>query len=245
MRSLQFVRRFFVCAASIVFAGAASSWSDTPDDPAYQGAPAWKSGENGGEGFLGWNLVSNGGTPDTCGFTIGDSRSLGSGISGINTPNGKAFGLMARGKDASAEAYRTLANALQPGQSVTFDLAVNFRSGAKGVDLRTAGDERRIFNFNVGADNYVIHESASGNGSVGDAYDANTIFKVTFSQTSPAGGDWKIERLGGISSVTSGTYEGQAGGLKFYVIGTDDSPENDLWINNLVVSGMTAPTPAP
>lgn len=225
-----------VVTAAIFILSAVAGWSDTPDDPAYQGAPAWKSGENGGEGFLGWNLVSNGGSPTTCGFAIGDSRSLGSATTGINSPGGKAFALMARGNGTSAEAYRTLSAALQPGQSVSFDLAVNFRSGNKGVDLRTTGDERRVFNFNIGSENYVVQDAASGNGSVGDSYHADTILKVTFTQTSPDGGDWKIERRGGVASDSSGTYQGQAGGLKFYVMGTDDSPENDLWINNLVVS---------
>lgn len=228
--------------ASLFILSAVGGWSDTPDDPAYQSASGlWESGQNGGSGFQGWNLVANGGTPESCGFAIGDSRSLGSGATGINGANGRAFGVRARGQGSSAEAYRTLAAPLLPGESVSFDLAVNFRSGNKGVDLRNPGEEQRIFNFNIGADNYVVHESASGNGSVGEAYHADTVFKVTFTQTSPDGGDWKIERRGAVASDSSGTYQGQAGGLKFYVMGTDDSPENDLWINNLVVS----PAPGP
>lgn len=229
--------------AGLVLFPALTGLADTPDEPVYQKSPAWESGDNGGNGFLGWNLVANGGTSESCGFFVGDSRSLGSGTTGINSASGKAFGLKARGQGTSAEAYRSLPAPLQPRQSVSFDLAVNFRSGNKGVDLRTFGEEKRIFNFNVGADNYVVHESASGNGSVGDAYDADTIFKITFTQTSDAGGDWKIERLGGVSSVSKGTFEGRAGGLKFYAAGTDDSPENDLWINNLVLGSVPDEAP--
>lgn len=233
-------RRLFI---GLILFPAFTGWADSPEESVYQKSPAWESGDNGGDGFQGWNLVANGGTPESCGFSIGDSRSLGSGTTGINSASGKAFGLQARGQGTSADAYRSLAAPLQPGQSVSFELAVNFRNGNKGVDLRTAGEEKKIFNFNIGADNYVVHESASGNGSVGDAYHADTIFKITFTQTSDAGGDWTIERLGGISSVSKGTYTGQAGGLKFYAMGTDDSPENDLWINNLVLGSGSAEAP--
>jgi hypothetical protein len=221
------------CLILLILGPALTCWADSPDEAVYQKTPAWESGDNGGSGFKGWNLVSQGGTPETCGFFIGDSRSLGQGVSGVNSTAGQAFGLKARGDGASAEAYRTLAEPLQPGQSLSFDLAVNFRSGNKGVDLRSDVEEQKIFNFNIGADKYVVQEAASGNGSVGDAYHADTVFRITFTQTSSAGGSWQVERLGAIKSVATGTYSGEAGGLKFYAFGTDDSPENDLWINHL------------
>ena len=34
-----------------------------------------------------------------------------------------------------------------------------------------------------------------------------------------------------------GSYEGVAAGLKFYVMDTDSSPENELWFNHLKISG--------
>lgn len=225
--------------AGLVLFPALTGWADTPDEPVYQKSPAWESGDNGGNGFLGWNLVANGGNPETCGFAIGDSRSLGQGVSGVNSADGRAFGLRARGDGASVEAYRTLAEPLQHGQSLSFDLAVNFRSGNKGVDLRSAGEEQKIFNFNIGADNYVVQDAASGNGSVGEAYHADTVFRITFIQTSSTGGAWQVERLGAIKSAAKGTYTGEAGGLKFYVFGTDSSPENDMWINYLDLKSST------
>jgi hypothetical protein len=213
---------------STAFAGA-----DNADENAYA-SEHWESGANGGTGFLGWNLVA--GSPDekACGFVLGPSP-MARGV--INSHGGRAFGMRAHGKGVSAEAYRTFALPLEPGQSFSVDLGVNFRSGSRGLDLRSAGDERRIFNFNIGADDYVVNGAASGNGSLGDSYHSDTLFTVTFTQTSPEGGTWKIERAGGVAANSSGTYEGLAGGVKFYVMDTDDGPENDLWINNLAISG--------
>lgn len=218
----------------LLAAATAIAGSDNADEKAYA-TGRWESGAGGGSGFLGWNLVANGADEKACGFALGPSPMAG-GV--INSHGGRAFGLRARGKGMSAEAYRTFALPLEPGQSFSVDLAVNFRSGSRGLDLRSAGDERRIFNFNVGAEDYVVHGAATGNGSLGDTYHNDTIFTLSFTQTTPEGGEWKIERRGGVATDATGTYEGRAGGVKFYIMDTDDSPENDLWVNNLV---LTAP----
>lgn len=206
---------------------------DNADENAYA-TGRWESGTGGGKGFLGWNLVANGGDEKACGFVLEHSPMAGG---AINSPGGRAFGMRARGNTASAEAYRSFEVPLEPGQSFSVDLAVNFRSGSRGLDLRGAGDEQRLFNFNIGADDYVVHGASTGNGSLGDTYHSDTRFTVTFTQDSATGGTWKIERRGGVPVDAAGTYEGRAGGVKFYVMGTDETPENDLWINNLSVSG--------
>jgi hypothetical protein len=229
--------RFIILHLAVALAAssvsAATPGTDNADENVYT-TSRWESGINGGTGFLGWNLVAGSSDERACGFVL-EASPMARGV--LNSHGGRAFGMRARGKGVTAEAYRTFDLPLEPGQSFSVDLAVNFRSGARGLDLRSAGDERRLFNFNIGSDDYVVHGAATGNGSLGDTYHSDTVFTVTFTQTSAEGGIWKIERAGGVAAESAGTYEGRAGGVKFYVMDTDDSPENDLWINNLAITG--------
>lgn len=213
----------------------ATPGGDNADSPAYQKSPAWSGGENGGSGFVGWNLVGKGEPLSDRGFFLGDSRPINS---DINSPSGQAFGMFAKGKGNSVEAYRTFDEPLAVGQAFSVVIAVNFRSGLKGIDLRTSASdgERVIFNFNIGADDYVVNKAATGNGSIGSTYSSQTAFKVTFRQTSPTGGEWTVTRSGGMADESTGTYEGVAAGVKFYVAETDGGKENDLWFNNLEIS---------
>jgi len=160
---------------------------------------------------------------------------------GINTSAGRAFGLFAKGKGASVEAYRTLDAPLELGQTLELQLSVNFRNGNKGIDLRKVGDNATIFNLNIGGDDYKVNLAAAGNGSLGNEYADKTVFTIVFTQKDPTGGMWKITRTGGVSSTHEGNYEGIAGGLKFYVMDTDPDPENELWFNHLKITGSAKP----
>lgn len=231
---------FLVIALLCPVAGwSATPGRDTPDDPVYQKIPPWNSGDNGGKGFLGWNLVTSDASGEA-GFKVGDSQAVNS---NINAPGGRSFGLFAKGAGRSTEAYRTFDSPLDVGQSFSVVLAVNFRSGLKGMDLRApASDgERVLFNFTVGGDDYVVHNAKTGNGSVGAAYDDTTSFKLTFRQDTESGGTWTVARAGGIRGTVSGTYEGRAAGAKFFVRETDGGKENELWINDLAI--LQAPAP--
>lgn len=215
---------------------AASPGKDTASNPAYAKSPAWAGGENGGTGFQGWNLVGNGEPVSDRGFFIDSSAPINS---NIDSEGGKAFGMFAKGKGVSAEAYRTFGSPLGVGQSFSVDMAVNFRSGQKGIDLRgpAADGEKVLFNFNIGTEDYAVNKAATGNGSMGSTYSSRTSFRLTFTQTSPEGGTWKVERRGDVAGSATGTYQGLAAGVKFYVFETDGGKENDLWINNLEISG--------
>ena len=215
---------------------AATPGSDQADHPAYQkdNQPGWGSGTNGGSGFVGWNLISSD-SSGGCGFFIGSSKKV-AGESGADIDsNGKSFGMFAKEKDRSAQAYRTLGSPLEPGQKLAIELAVNFRSGQKGVDLCGSGG-KVIFNFNVGSEDYVVSQALTGNGSIGATYHNNSSFTLLFTQTGPAGGTWKITRRGGVSATAEGSYVGVACGLKFYVSETDKGSENDLYVNHLTIS---------
>lgn len=73
---------------------------------------------------------------------------------------------------------------LAVGQYFSFDLAVNFRNGYKGVDIFNSVGEK-IFNFNVGGDDYTINTV-----SIGNDYSSVSMFNIRFEQTSANGGVW-------------------------------------------------------
>jgi len=224
--SLLSIATFALASASF----AATPGTDNADESAYQAG--WSSGSNGGVGFKGWNLVLAG-QGDAGGFFIGDSKKTGA--ADINT-NSRSFGMFGHDKAKSSDAYRSFDSPLEVGQSFSVEIQANFRDGNKGFDLRGI-DEKTLFNFNIGADDYVVHLAASGAGSVGNDYSNNTVFKLVFTQTTVAGGDWTLTRSGGFSKTINGTYSGVAAGFKFYAAGTTDVPENDLSFNNLVIAG--------
>jgi hypothetical protein len=194
---------------------------------------------NGDDGFVTgaaalqpWALSTIGGT---AGFFIGDSRALNAGSGGnINSAGNKSFGLFG-GSASSANAVRAFDSALSIGQSFSVDIAVNFRNGQKGIDLRD-GSNTVLFNFNVGdlgaGDAYTVQFATPVSGPIGNTYDANTAFHLTFTQTGASTGNWSIVRSGGIADSASGTYTGVPTNVKLYVSATDGGSSNDLYANN-------------
>ena len=209
---------------------AATPGTDNADEAAYQAG--WSSGSNGGVGFKGWNLVLAG-QGDAGGFFIGDSKKTGAADINVNS---RSFAMFGHDKAKSTDAYRSFDSPLEVGQSFSVEIQVNFRDGNKGFDLRGI-DEKTIFNFNIGADDYVVHIAATGAGAIGNDYSNNTVFKLVFTQTSVAEGTWTLTRSGAFSKTLKGTYSGIASGFKFYAAGTAEVPENDLSFNNLAITG--------
>ncbi|WP_269542547.1 PEP-CTERM sorting domain-containing protein [Cerasicoccus fimbriatus] len=149
---------------------------------------------------------------------------------------GVSFRMLGNGAEATAFRFIDPAG-LSVGQSFSIDLAVNFRGGNKGIDMRGSG-EATIFNFNIGGDDYTVNGAATGNGSIGSAYSDDTLFTLTFEQTSGSGGNWSIARSGGVTDLDSGTYTGIATSFKLYA-NAGGSNEDALFINNLA----TVPEP--
>ncbi len=222
-------------------ASAADIASDNASNAPYD--DGWQYGDNGGTGFSEWRLFENG-TEGSSGYFIGDSTNLSGGSGADINSSGEAFGMYGNsGKEATA--YRDFSSALSVGQSFTIQLAVNYRNGFKGIDLRDGVDpdaRNTIFNFNVAGDDYVVQNAATGNGSIGNSYSANSAFTLSFTQTSLDGGTWNIIRSGGVSDNDSGTYSGLATGFKLYVGGTDVGPQNDLFANNMAISAVPEPS---
>lgn len=205
---------------------AVSVGSDFADDAAYN--PNWTDGTDGGTAatFGAWTLTNTGGNS---GHFIGSSTSLGSPGGDINT-SGESFGMFGHSGETS-EAFRDFnGNTLSVGQTFSLDLAVNFRNGNKGFDLRDSSDTV-IFNFNVGSDDY----TANGT-SIGSTYASDSVFSLSFDQDSATGGTWSITRSGGVSDFDTGSYTGVAENFKLYNSNTDSNADaNNLFANNLTI----------
>jgi hypothetical protein len=208
----------------------------------------WTNGSDGavtGDAFGAWTFLNSG-----VGFTgtfLGDSTTLNSGTGGNINTGSIAMGSYGNGTGFN-ELIRPLNGALDPGQVFSIDLAVNFRNGNKGIDLRDSLNTQ-IFNFNVGSDMYAVNGAATGNGNLyadlpDNGYDANTVFTLSFTQIDLAGGTWTVTRSGGITDVDSGTYAGVPASFKLYV-GTDGGGDpNNLFMNNMSIVPVPEPSVA-
>ncbi|MBI9020527.1 MAG: PEP-CTERM sorting domain-containing protein [Verrucomicrobia bacterium] len=206
-----------------VSAGAAVIATDNASDIAYNSG--WTNGTSGGTGFGAWTLAAGGGNS---GHLIGDSTDLAAPGADINV-SGESFGMYGYSGEY-ADAWRYFSSDLSVGQTFSIELAVNWRNGAKGLNLLTSGGTE-IINFNVGGDDYTM-----GGTSIGNGYSDNTEFLFEFTQTSAGAGTWSITRSGGITDLDTGVYTGVAGGFKLYCGGTDgDGATNRLYANNIQV----------
>ncbi|MGE9295835.1 MAG: PEP-CTERM sorting domain-containing protein [Puniceicoccales bacterium] len=215
---------------------AASVGTDNASATAYAGG--WLNGTDGsitGPGAYGeWFLNPGAGVT----HEIASVSSLSGNAPSLDT-NGVSFRML--GDGAEATAFRFIdPNGLSVGQSFSIELAVNFRGGYKGIDLRGAADgDPTLFNFNV-SENYVISNATTGNGDITDnSYSDDTLFTFVFEQTSAGGGNWSITRSGGVSSFNSGTYTGVARSIKLYA-NAGGSNEDALFVNSL----STVPEPS-
>lgn len=250
----------FIVLAGTTLMGGASHAAVIGTDNTTAGAYAdgWQSGDNGavsGAPFTGWNLVANQPTGTFAGFFTQDSTTISNsnGTTGnggnINT-GGKAFGMYGGGAGSEADAYRSFnGGPLAIGQAFSVDLVVNFRNGFKGINVRNFGDDATLFNFKVAplttngitSDDYFVNSATTGNGSLGSGYSSNSVFHVTLTQTSAAGGVWRVDRSGGIIDSDTGTYTGLPSSIKLYVGGTDGGDPNNLYANNLAITAVPEP----
>ena len=222
-----------VCLAAASAAPAGVVDSDTAAHAAYQ--DGWTSGDDGSTDVSllgGWVMAAS--YPKA---SIETSAGLGSGMTDIDT-EGKSFKL--HNPDGGfLDAFRFIDPlGLDAGETFSIDLAVNFRGGFKGIDARDA-KEKNIFTFNVGADDYVVSNAATGNGSIGNEYNAHSVFRIRFTQKDESGGTWEVVRSGGVSGTAMGTYSGRLRSIKLYNAGQGAGPENALFFNNLQITSDT------
>jgi hypothetical protein len=242
MRRLLFCAWFLSVIAFPSWLHALVVAEDYASDSVYN--DGWGGTDNGGTGFNAWTFNLSGGNS---GRFIGDSKVVGGGSGADINTGGESFALFGRNTGDGtqfSEAFRTFASpnsTLMLGQEFSLDLAVNFRNGKKGVDIRNSSGTA-IFNFNIGdlgsGDDYTVQLAATGNGSIGNTYSANTEFHLTFTQTSASGGAWSIQRSGGVTDFDTGTYSGVPAGFKLYVEETGTSDENLFYANNFLISAV-------
>lgn len=234
MKAISLLAKAALLLATGASIHAAVIGTDFANDAAYD--DGWQSGDDGGTAaaFGPWNLTIQGANS---GQFIGDSTTVAPGNSGANiNTTGESFGLFGH-SGQTAEAFRDFGGfGLALGDVFSIELALNFRNGNKGFDLRDAADNV-IFNFNIGANDYAVNLAATGNGSIGNTYSADTEFRLSFSQNSVSGGSWTITRSGGVSDVDSGTYSGVAENVKLYVSQTTGAgaAEDNLYVNSLQI----------
>ncbi len=246
MKSLPVFALLSIVGALALASVAAASTAGTDNTTASAYSGGWTDGTNGavtGAPFNPWSLstygTSNGNS--FAGFQFDDSTKLQGNNTGANIDTGgTAFKMYGTGS-AGADAYRNFAGgALTGAQSFSLDLAVNYRNGYKGFDLKDASNNT-ILTFNVGGDDYTVSQAATGNGSIGNTYGGNTAFHLTFTQIDATAGTWSITRSGDVAANLNGTYTGDAAGFHLYIGGTDGSDQDLLFANNFQVA---VPEPA-
>jgi hypothetical protein len=171
---------------------------------------------------------------------IGNSTNLASGAGADINTAGESWGFFSFANDGSfVNMSRLFSSGLTPGQTFSVDLAINFRSGLKGIHITDAA-ENRLFSFTVGnlgnGDDHTVENAATGNGSVGNAYDPVTIFSLAITQTSLAGGTWSLTRSGGIADFDTGTYNGVAERFELFHFNGPGGSEQDMYVNNLAIT---------
>ena len=207
--------------------------SDNAANSAYSGG--WTNTSNGGTGFGGWTFGGNAVSGTTAKIASSTLNGPGS-IDG----SGSSFQLLDNGA-AYVDVFRYLVGDLAVGQTFSLDMKVNFRAGFKGINIRGADDTTSIFKFETGnpgtGDDYIVYNTTTGNGSIGNAYSNNTVFNIALTQTSAGGGSWAINRTGGVLSSSSGTYTGAVSSFQLFSTGSTSisSPENTIFYNNFAV----------
>jgi hypothetical protein len=201
----------------------------------------WSNGSSQPNNFS-WFTATSVTAPGFAGHLVGDSTDLSGGSGGDLNTAGRSWGIYAGSGGSGfgqADAYGFLKDgsgndaALDINQTISLDLAVNFRNGYKGVAMRDA-DGTELFTLNVGGDDYTV-STATASGTIGDSYSFDTVFNIALTQTSAGGGMWAITRSGGVSDYDTGTYSGLVSNFKLYVGQTDGGDPNNLMVNNVSV----------
>jgi hypothetical protein len=214
--------------------------SDNAADSAYN--DGWLSGDNGGTGFSAWTLNSSAPAGGFAGFFIQSSAA--DGFGNIDTA-GESFGMAANPGGAFATATRSFLNgALATLQQFSLQLAVNFRNGQKGFDL--TGSSGQVFNFNVGGDLYQFTVAGSPTQTLPFAYQADSVFSISFTQQAGTTVDVSIVRTSGAGGTESFSnsfaFGGPINSFQFYVSNTEGGAANNLYFNNLAVTAIPEPS---
>jgi hypothetical protein len=188
---------------------------------------SWTTGSNQGSGFGTWSLS----TGANIGSFIGNPASNGMGTSGIGTT---AFGMFAT-QSGYFNAYRSINNGIQVGDTFSFYWAMNWdaNGGSKGFDLRSGGTT--IFNVNNGGSATITTTDGNANTSYG-----TTPMLVTITRTSASAYSFSMtSRSGGATYTTTIINSATIDGFNFY-IGNQNSGSGE---RNMFVNGFSITKP--
>ncbi len=175
------------------------------------------------------------------GHFIGDSA-LGGGDINVD---GKSFGLFAHPSgdpNPFAAAVKRFAKpVLTTGDTISFQVSVNFRDGSKGFNLRSA-DGTTLWLFFTSSGGYYIRNGTSQQASTDDGqsmggYASESIFTFTFTQHERHM-DWTIERSGGIQATVSDQVPIESGTMadvRFFISGAGHHTENNIYFNSFTI----------
>ena len=216
-------------------------------DTAQLYGPEWLNNSNQGQGFQAWNLFTNLLPTGSGGFFIGNPSLPEFGYTGIGSA---AWGLTAYGNSPGGfiNAARSLLSPLTINKELSVQIAANYRNGNKGIDIFVNNgftDDDKIFNFNVGNNEYYF------NGTPLPAslfpYIPDSVFGLRIRQLSNS-----IEAiLTRNNFLTAAVFPAAVNGaivtgFKLYCGDTDntDIPKNALLVNNLAIAApRVTPTP--
>ncbi len=203
---------------------------------------SWTDGSNAGSGFSPWVIVNNNDEPNIfAGTFLGDSTQ---GAGNINS-SGTSFGMYANPTFASVTAERSFSSSLDIGNVFTFQMALNFDNGVKGMKL-LAGVQDEVFSLEVGAGAAVSSLNATLNPGPGAGYDYggnDAVLDFVFTIDSASSLLYEISRSSsqGFQGVLfSGSVSGlteSISGFGLFVTGTDagGAAQNNLYVNNFAV----------
>lgn len=228
-----------LCAGLLVIPGIADAALIASDNASNY--TTWGDGDNEGFGFLPWAVSSNNdGVNDFAGTFLGDSTA---GAGNINS-SGKSFGMYANPGTAFMNAARAFSSSLDIGSVFTFQMALNFDNGLKGMRLY-AGAQDEVFNMEAGNGASVASLNATLNAGTGAGYDYggnDAVLDFMFTINSADTLSYKISRTssqGFQGTLFSGTVSGLTEGISgfgFFISGTDSgAPQNNLYVNNFAV----------
>ena len=243
MKSKLISNIIMAALASSVTTATFAADEGTDDASAAAYTNGWISASNGattGSAFDGWYFALKPTGTGDAGTFLGDSTKLGNPGLDINS-NGKSFGFFgknAKGTYCESAAYRDFSSGLTAGQTFSIDLAVNYRNGIKGLDIRggKAGADNRptLFTIAIASDDYAVSNATTGNGSTKWPYSAAAPIKLLLTQTTDIGGTWKLIR--GTDNPITGTYTGVASGIKLFCGNTDGTDSDNLFVNHLKIA---------
>jgi hypothetical protein len=222
------MKHFFIIASFLICSSQLFAADLGTDNAGNYTSDGFTNGANRGTGFQAWNIFSEG----SAGTFIGDST-VGSGD--INT-SGQSFGMWGNPSGANyIHCYRKFAGgALNPGQSFSIKLAVDYRNGNKGLDLIAGGQNQ--FNVNVGGDDYTYEDKINGSGSVslGWGWQADSIIEVTITQKISNGLIVSLKRTSD-TFYDEVTLNGPIDEFQLYCGSTDAGDPNNFYANSMTI----------